>query len=79
MTYETLKEQSQALDFDDLIMVLAQRMEDRPELREMIAGLFDLIMVDEFQDTNFAQYEMLLYLTNPQYSTMKQRHHCWGP
>jgi len=38
-------------------MVLAQRMEDRPELREMIAGLFDLIMVDEFQDTNFAQYE----------------------
>jgi len=51
-------------------MVLAQRMEDRPELREMIAGLFDLIMVDEFQDTNFAQYEMLLYLTNPQYSTM---------
>jgi len=33
MTYETLKEQSQALDFDDLIMVLAQRMEDRPELR----------------------------------------------
>jgi len=70
MTYETLKEQSQALDFDDLIMVLAQRMEDRPELREMIAGLFDLIMVDEFQDTNFAQYQMLLYMTNPHYSAM---------
>jgi len=68
MTYERLKEQSQALDFDDLIMVLAQRMEDRPELREMIAGLFDLVMVDEFQDTNFAQYQMLLYMTNPLYS-----------
>jgi len=65
MTYERLKEQSQALDFDDLIMVLAQRMEDRPELREMIAGLFDLVMVDEFQDTNFAQYQMLLYMTTP--------------
>jgi len=51
-------------------MVLAQRMEDRPELREMIAGLFDLIMVDEFQDTNFAQYQMLLYMTNPHYSAM---------
>lgn len=70
MTYERLKEQSQALDFDDLIMVLAQRMEDRPELREMIAGLFDLVMVDEFQDTNFAQYQMLLYMTNPHYSAM---------
>jgi len=36
----------------------------------MIAGLFDLIMVDEFQDTNFAQYQMLLYMTNPHYSAM---------
>ncbi|NPV88079.1 UvrD-helicase domain-containing protein [Coprothermobacteraceae bacterium] len=70
LTYEQVKERCQALDFDDLIMVLAKRLAERPELRDMVAGLFDLVLVDEFQDTNLAQYEMLLYMTHPQYSSM---------
>jgi DNA helicase-2/ATP-dependent DNA helicase PcrA len=70
MAYEQMKQQSQALDFDDLILVLAERMADKQELREMVSNLFDLIMVDEFQDTNLAQYQMLLYMTHPEYSRM---------
>jgi len=60
-------------------MVLAQRMEDRPELREMIAGLFDLIMVDEFQDTNFATVRDAPLPNKPTVFDHEQRHHCWGP
>jgi len=51
-----------ALDFGDLIMVTVQGLRDHPPLREKYQKRFQYIMVDEYQDTNHAQYLMIKYL-----------------
>ncbi|MFW6062152.1 MAG: ATP-dependent helicase, partial [Planctomycetota bacterium] len=43
-------------DFDDLLLRMALLLRDRPELREALAQRFRYIMIDEYQDTNHAQY-----------------------
>jgi len=51
-----------ALDFDDLIMVTVKIFQQYPEVLEMYQNLFRFIMVDEYQDTNHAQYTLLKLL-----------------
>ncbi len=48
-----------ALDFDDLIMLTVKLFEDNPRLLKRYQDKFAYILVDEFQDTNFAQYHLL--------------------
>lgn len=47
------------LDFDDLLILTVQLMEDNPEVRSYWKRKFDHILVDEFQDTNAIQYRLL--------------------
>ena len=51
-----------AMDFDDLIMKLTILLEDDKEIREKYQNQFTYIMVDEYQDTNHAQYRLIQIL-----------------
>ncbi len=57
--YEKAMEDCNALDFDDLIMRLAVGFETHPELLSRYQDRFQFILVDEYQDTNRAQYEWI--------------------
>jgi len=59
--YEKAKEANNALDFSDLIMKCWELLK-KPVSKEII-NQFNYILVDEFQDTNFAQYKILKLLT----------------
>ena len=47
------------MDFDDILLNMNILLRDFPEAKEEIASRFDYLMVDEYQDTNFAQYLIL--------------------
>lgn len=53
-----------ALDFDDLLLWTALLLEGYPQVREKYARRFEHVLVDEFQDTNLAQYRLLRYLSS---------------
>jgi DNA helicase-2/ATP-dependent DNA helicase PcrA len=50
---------SNAVDFDDLLMLTVQVLESFPEARERWQKAFRYVLVDEYQDTNHAQYRLL--------------------
>ncbi len=52
-----------AVDFDDLLMLTVEVLSRFPEARERWAKAFRYVLVDEYQDTNHAQYELLKLLT----------------
>jgi DNA helicase-2/ATP-dependent DNA helicase PcrA len=51
------------LDFDDLIMLTVQILENNLPILERYQALFSYIMIDEFQDTNRLQYKLVNLLT----------------
>jgi DNA helicase-2/ATP-dependent DNA helicase PcrA len=53
---------SNAVDFDDLLMLTVRVLENFPEARERWQKAFRYILVDEYQDTNHAQYRLLQLL-----------------
>ena len=53
---------SNAVDFDDLLMLTVQVLERFPEARERWQQAFRYVLVDEYQDTNHAQYRLLQLL-----------------
>jgi DNA helicase-2/ATP-dependent DNA helicase PcrA len=55
---------SNAVDFDDLLLWTARLLEDQPEVREKYAQRFVHVLVDEFQDTNLAQYVLIKHLAS---------------
>jgi DNA helicase II / ATP-dependent DNA helicase PcrA len=50
---------SNAVDFDDMLFLTVQLLENFPEAREKWSNAFRYILVDEYQDTNHAQYRFL--------------------
>jgi DNA helicase-2/ATP-dependent DNA helicase PcrA len=54
--YQKELKTNNALDFDDLIMLTVKILKEFPEIKEKYQRLFQYIMVDEYQDTNHAQY-----------------------
>ncbi len=64
--YEQLKDESQALDFDDLLLKAEELLRVHAEVRERYQRRYRHILVDEFQDTNKAQYELLKHLVGPE-------------
>src|SRR5438477_2954063 len=56
---------SNAVDFDDLLMLTVDVLERFPEAREKWQQAFRYILVDEYQDTNHAQYRLLQHLAEP--------------
>jgi len=61
--YEKRLQQANALDFDDLIMKTVQVLQQFPETKARFRSRFRHILVDEYQDTNHAQYVLVKELT----------------
>jgi len=53
---------SNAVDFDDMLFLTVQVLENFPEAREKWSNAFRYVLVDEYQDTNHAQYRLLQLL-----------------
>ncbi|MFH1648115.1 MAG: UvrD-helicase domain-containing protein, partial [Patescibacteria group bacterium] len=60
--YEEIKLKNSALDFGDLIDWTIKLFTDRPNILEKYQDQFKHVLVDEFQDTNYAQYELIKLL-----------------
>ena len=60
--YQELLTANNAVDFDDLLMCATQLLQQNPSISEKYAHRFQHVLVDEFQDTNIAQYELLRHL-----------------
>ena len=54
--YQRLLAANGAVDFDDLLLRTALLMRSRPEVREALGRRFRYVLIDEYQDTNHAQY-----------------------
>jgi len=62
--YEGVLKQSNALDFDDLLLRSARLLREAPQVRQRWQNRFQYLHVDEYQDTNRVQYDLLRLLTN---------------
>ena len=60
--YEKKLLENNALDFDDLIFIMVKILRDFDDVREKYQEKFKYILVDEYQDTNMAQYMLTKYL-----------------
>ncbi|HKE69728.1 MAG TPA: DNA helicase PcrA, partial [Nocardioidaceae bacterium] len=63
--YQRRLRDANALDFDDLIMTTVHLMQSFPEVRETYRRRFRHVLVDEYQDTNHAQYVLVRELCAP--------------
>ena len=61
--YEKRLKQANAMDFDDLIMKTVEVLQKFPEAKARFRSRFRHILVDEYQDTNHAQYQLVKELT----------------
>src|SRR3954470_6382525 len=61
--YERELHRMNAMDFDDLLFRAVNVLELFPEVRERYQAAFRHVLVDEYQDTNHAQYRLLQLLT----------------
>jgi DNA helicase-2/ATP-dependent DNA helicase PcrA len=57
--YTLRKQERNLVDYDDLLLLWAMLLEASPEIASEIAGLYDHILVDEYQDTNALQARIL--------------------
>ena len=62
--YEKGLVENNALDFDDLIMKAVGLMRAHPPVLEAYSGRFEHVLVDEYQDTSHAQYELVNLLSS---------------
>ncbi len=63
--YQQLLLDNNSLDFGDLINYALQLFQKRPAILDFYRKKFKYILVDEFQDTNYAQYELIKLLAEP--------------
>lgn len=61
--YQKLLLESNAVDFDDLLLHVATLLKESPELRASLDEQYQYILVDEYQDTNLAQYQIVMGLS----------------
>jgi DNA helicase-2/ATP-dependent DNA helicase PcrA len=64
-SYQRRLREANALDFDDLIMTTVRLFQAFPEVRETYRRRFRHVLVDEYQDTNHAQYVLVRELCGP--------------
>lgn len=60
--YEQLRREAGALDFDDLLIETVRLLRDQPTVRDKWRQHFQHILIDEYQDTNAAQYQIVRHL-----------------
>ncbi len=63
LRYQRRLTESHALDFDDLIMSTVRLLQNHPDVAEHYRRRFRHVLVDEYQDTNHAQYVLVRELT----------------
>ncbi|MFH1423338.1 MAG: UvrD-helicase domain-containing protein [Candidatus Nealsonbacteria bacterium] len=63
--YQKLLLENSVLDFGDLINYCLKLFQTRPQILKKYREKFKHVLVDEFQDTNWAQYELIKILANP--------------
>jgi DNA helicase-2/ATP-dependent DNA helicase PcrA len=63
--YESVLRRAGALDFDDLLLRAVQVLDESAEARATWSARFRYILVDEYQDTNRAQFDLLRLLLGP--------------
>lgn len=61
--YDERLRNSQAMDFDDLLFFTWRLFEEKPEVLRSYENLLHYILVDEYQDTNHAQYQIIRQLS----------------
>ncbi|MBD7913127.1 UvrD-helicase domain-containing protein [Clostridium cibarium] len=64
LMYQKRLKENNAMDFDDLIFKTVELLKKNPDVLEFYQRKFQYIMVDEYQDTNGAQYELVKLLAN---------------
>ena len=64
--YDRMLRVCNAVDFDDLILMPARMFREQPRILEKWRNRIQYLLVDEYQDTNGAQYEMVKMLTLPE-------------
>lgn len=64
-TYQQILLEHDSLDFGDLILYTLQLLQERPTVLKTVQERFRYVLVDEFQDTNHAQYELIRLLSQP--------------
>ncbi|MGI6174932.1 MAG: ATP-dependent helicase [Christensenellales bacterium] len=62
--YQQRLKNNNALDFDDLLLLTIRLFEECPEVLDIYRRRFEYIHVDEYQDTNIAQYELVKMLSS---------------
>lgn len=63
-TYERMRKGAGALDFDDLLLETVRLLREQPDVRDKWRTNFKHILIDEYQDTNAAQYAIVKLLVN---------------
>lgn len=63
--YEKLRRAAGALDFDDLLIETVRLFNEQPSIRAKWQTSFKHILIDEYQDTNAAQYQIVKQLVSP--------------
>ena len=80
--YERDLHRMNAMDFDDLLFRTVNLLELFPEVRERYSETFRHVLVDEYQDTNYAQYRLLQLLVgggSPGARARRANEHCRPP
>ncbi len=62
--YEEKLKSNNALDFDDLLMKSVILLRNKKELLDRYSHQYKYVLIDEYQDINFAQYELVLLLSS---------------
>ena len=60
--YDRQLRASNAVDFDDLLLLVVKLLRDVPAVRDQLANRFRHVLIDEYQDTNHAQYVIAKHL-----------------
>lgn len=64
LRYMSRLQQADVMDFDDLLLYTYILLKEHPEVCERYADKFDFVLVDEYQDTNYAQHCIIWELTH---------------
>jgi DNA helicase-2/ATP-dependent DNA helicase PcrA len=68
--YQEKKRETNCMDFDDLLTLTVQLLEENEDLLERYRTQFEFVLVDEYQDTNSLQCRLVELLTGPQGNLM---------
>ena len=61
--YQQRLKQADAMDFDDLLLYTYILLKEHPDIRQKYEDKFQFVLVDEYQDTNYAQHQIVWLLT----------------